>query len=282
MIKDGGASLIDDDAFFAGKTTKLRQPSKTFQDQERVLKGRVPFVVVPTFVCKRTGGGNAAILLARLIYWNTPAANGSQRLNVGDRGRDQPPWSASYQEIHRQTGLNRRKSQRALQKLESLKLIEVDRPINDLSDVRMFDRNRPNAIYLQTGFERVLKQEGLLCQGKQHCHVRVRVSEVLVTRTGTQAIVLSSILPWFDLNQHGKRKLTIKKNGHWWRANDYRQISEETGVSVHQVKRAVTVMRHDHLLHVSHHIFGGRRILHVRPNREALKARLTQVMERVC
>ena len=59
--------------------------------------------VVPRWVVNFTGGGNPAILFARILYWHRADKNGVLRLGPDEDGRPRA-WCPGYQGIERENG----------------------------------------------------------------------------------------------------------------------------------------------------------------------------------
>ena len=246
---------------------EVRPPRGETQTEAEWVDDQPDYVFVPRWVVEKTGGGNAAILLARVVYWFSRKPDGYPRLRPSsNEGRR--IWSPKYRGIREQTGLSKDKVRRALKSLISLGAVEVvaDEP---KWEEKSSASRRCLQIRLTEEYENELLSKGRLrTENEGGPGTRVQVADVRITETGNQAILLGSILPWFEPNKKGKSKLRIKREGHLWRANSHEQLAAETGLGCYQVKRALEGL--SALLIKDYFAFAGKRTLHVRPNIEAV------------
>jgi predicted transcriptional regulator len=261
----------DCSAFAPGPVRIPKKDRRSHKDNDDRCGAEPPFVFIPPHVSRLTDGGNPAILLMRVLYWFGTSKNGSPRLRPLNGIQDRC-WIPGYAGIFYETGLNKDKALRAVRYLEKKGLIVVKR---EGAKYRWDDRGQYRQrlqIYLPESARLRVEQAAQELAGESACRgVRVRNIDVQVTRTGNEAIVLGAILPWFEPNTKGKCKLPINRQGHYWRANSYKQLAQETGLSEYQVKRAIRGLNNAGLIYLGYFVFKGNRTLHVRPNVEALQ-----------
>ena len=264
------------DPFYLGPIPKQRHRRSGRTVLASYYPDEIPFVWVPIDITRLTGGGNAAILLARLVYWYSPGLGSVPRMKPAFCDT-RSGWSPGAREILKQTGLNKAKARRAKETLLKQGLIEIgDADANpcEEGDPHVWYRDR---ILLPEQLAELIDDGGLLtANGVRRPGVKVTVPEVLITSTGNQAIVLAAILRWFEPNANGKSKLRVFRDGHAWRANSHNQLSRETGLSCHQVKRALSGLKKAGFIITAYFYFAEKgqrpaRTLHVRPNKQALK-----------
>jgi hypothetical protein len=260
---------------------ELPVPERRHCEDEESAVNWNDFVFVPTYVTKTTGGGYAAILLARVIYWFTKMADGQPRLKPGTTLDVPRFWTPGYWGILKQTGIGKDKAYRAIRRLlrQQKKPVVIDK--GSAGGLSYADRrnNRCIAMALSPRYAKFLDKEGRLDAGHKEPGVCAHVMDIALTKTANQAIVLSAILPWFEPNQDGKSKLRVKKDGYWWRANSHEQLSRETGLKLFQVKLAVKGLVLNHILIRKQYPFAGKNVLHVRINWEVLRQRRREVQE---
>ena len=255
-------------AFMDGPKAPRKKTSRLFQLRDHFFQDEVPRVFVPEWICRCAGGDYAAIIYSQLIYWNSRDCFWKPRLK-DEFGEERRSWEASYRSIFLQTGIREDKARRAVQRLESRGLIHV-----------VSEHGKPNRLLLPEDAHQALGEAKEFNPGAStRPGTLVRASEVLVTQTGNQAIVLADILRWFEPNQKGNVKTRLKHNGHAIRANTHDELSKETGLGIFQVKRALTGLFRAGLMGRTYRFFAGRRTLCVFPVIEVLNQRLEAALQ---
>jgi hypothetical protein len=117
----------------------------------------------------------------------------------------------------------------------------------------------------------------------------VAVKHVYIQIAGSLAggVFLSQLVYWYrPSKKDGQRKIQVRKGGHYWVAKSRNEWAEETGATPRQLDKVLkhlsdgeTKKNRDgstreipglHIIEVSHHLFAGRRVLHVRLTSEFL------------
>jgi hypothetical protein len=232
----------------------------------------VPFVHVPLWVIKTIGANTAAIILARMVYWLT-LINDGRRTRLSPTPKDNRSWAPGYKEITRQTGLTK------YQIMGGLKTLLTRKRIEEVPSDEETSGSRRRVIRFRERFYLWLRDGRRLDNRRKWPGVKVRATEIVVTDSIPQALVLSNILRWFQPNEKGESQLTVwdpeDQGGHGWRYCSYSQLAGETALSFWQAKRALKRLREKGLIITttrSRKSPSGEilRILHVRPDFDAL------------
>ena len=227
--------------------------------------------VVPRWVVNITGGGNPAILFARILHWHRADKNGAPRLGPDEDGRPRA-WCPGYQGIERETGLNKQQIRRGLRKLESAKRIAPPTQDDDGRTTRLRLRftKRMNALLRQRG---LLENEKAQTEERNQPRILISPEHVRAAGGGNPALVLAEIVRSYERSRKAERKMGGKiRNGRWWIAMSDQDLVEKTGLGPWQVKRAMKALLDNkhHFLLAERDLSGSVMTRYVRLNRVAL------------
>jgi DNA-binding MarR family transcriptional regulator len=260
----------------------VRAPGENvFAPVRRYYCGAESMVYVPARVLRLVGNGNAAIILALLIYWNDLPVTGmftgancvTSRMPRAPRVEDH--WFVTTRpRLSLLTGLTFEQVKRSLAKLCKRGLI-ITRPSH-------YQGRNVLLVRLDKGFladvEATQKQEldcesgaTTICQYPRNPlnflrgGVTVLAGMVRMTGSANTAIVLGQIVYW-----HGDRRddrsghLRRHDDGQLWLAKEYRRLAEEIGLKINQVKLAIKQLKQAGLIETKVDLLQGRPTLHVR------------------
>lgn len=102
--------------------------------------------------------------------------------------------------------------------------------------------------------------------------IALRPELVKVSGDVVVGVLLSQIWYWYQPNKQGKNKLQVMRDGFFWIAKTREEWMEETGLTLEQYKRALSVLKQKRFIEVRVMKFRGIAMSHLRLNRETVEA----------
>lgn len=104
---------------------------------------------------------------------------------------------------------------------------------------------------------------GVFEEGEASGGVMLRPLYVRIGGDLATGLLLSQLVYWFKPGKTGKSKLTIVRDGRRWLAKSREDMCAETGLTLKQYKRAITVLIDLELVQVERHLFAGKVTPHI-------------------
>ena len=226
-------------AAFAEQRGAIRRAARVMGDHDPLGKGCKfdPHVgVLLPLVGQLNGDAEAAMVASQICYW------------LSRRQIPQTGIRLSHQQLMWETGLSKRATRRA---------IEV---LIDKDYVRRDERT------------------GRYCHGSSMADAihwiqrRLVVTTVAVEIAGSAiaALVLTRVCAWFGRAKDGACRAQIIRAGQLWVAKSCEELAGELFLSARQVRHAVAQLRRRGMLNTTCGWWGGRKVLHLRPEYEAI------------
>ncbi len=195
--------------------------------------GEHPRVFVRPEDVRAAGGGNAGIILSQMNFGMSMVQDHRKGFEVS-----RTDWSLY-------TGLTEHQVKRGFCRLRQRGLI-----------VQRTRRGRANWVQPTTPSDR--RENG------DNRGVLVYAGLVRMSGNVDRGLILAQLCYWFGDGRSGRTRATIDRGGQWWVAKTHSELARETGLTSRQVRSAVDFLRGEGLIHVEHHLFRGRRCLHLR------------------
>ncbi|QIN95208.1 hypothetical protein DLP3_045 [Stenotrophomonas phage vB_SmaS_DLP_3] len=111
---------------------------------------------------------------------------------------------------------------------------------------------------------------GVFDEGEASGGVMLRPLYVAIGGDLATGLLLSQLVYWFKPGKTGKSKLSIVRDGRKWLAKAREEMCRETGLTLKQYKRAITVLADLELVQVERHLFAGKVTPHIWLDEERL------------
>ena len=233
------------------------------------------FLVVRPYLVRRAGGGIRGLLLSLMLYWLSPGKDGLARWRP-QPAPDWPNWAPGYFWAADQLGLSISSRKQAEAKVSRAveNLIEggcIERqgfrrdPSFDLmnppcTSIEQRDRNK---LWFRFTSELMRQSETkAFLSGGSKGQAAVKVWRADVRELGPNAAMVMGQLWYYCVKQ--KKKLWIYKYDEMWLAKSHRELGQETGLTVDQVRTAVGKLRSKGWICVENFCFKGSKTQHFR------------------
>ena len=274
-----------------GDEKRLKKVIKSAFSHEEAIENESddpPFIILHPEVCKRAGGGVRALVLAWVVYWVSPAADGLPRAKP-QRDSDFPSWlTPGLARIARLIGLDTSARNRASEKI-------VSRAVDYLVEIRVIEKLEPEFeepsnprdgrswrrldLRLTKSVWQKFKNSGVIPPaGEPGTGVKVWTADVRKLGAN-EAIVLGQL--WYRCVVADSTFRVNGLDGQWFPCS-YTHLSQQTGLTRDQLREALwgrkkrkTGQRHGlmklGLIQVDHKMLGGNQTLHFRISPKARK-----------
>lgn len=231
------------------------------------------FIIVRPCLVRWAGGGIPGLLLSLMLYWLSPARDGLPRWRP-QPDLDWPSWAPGYLRVAEWLGLsvsNRKRAEaqvsRAVGKLLERGYIQsrgfrrepyFDFMAPAVTRVEQRDRHRLWLTFTEKFMEQ-LKADAYVNDDRNGQPV-VKVWRADVSELGANAAIVLGQLWYYCVTR--KKKLWIYRYGEKWLAKSHRELGQETGLTVDQVRTAVSKLRSKRRISVKNFCYKGSKTQH--------------------
>jgi len=248
-------------------TTPSITPASPIDTGEVAAQRPIRRVRVPAWAIPATGSTTNALVLGQLMFWIYADAGRRAHAPSPHRGINGPYVFKSARELAEETGLTASQAERAIAALRRRCIIATKR--------RMFCGSPTNAAWFTPeGLNMIRGHEG------DRRAVSVLPSVVRALEDVNAALLVSQLVYWFSRRDEDKNTLTHAPRPRIgihtpWIAKTDKQLADESGLSVHQAKRARALLVGRELLRTSRHRFGEGTATCYELNADALAAAIS-------